>query len=779
MKSRFCRTYMIGIRIYKYEFRLVIIIKNKMKRLITLSVIFLTSILFLGFGSKVFAQNKNTSDVRGRIIDSLLTLIKSDNTDTNKIIHANKLCYEYTNAGLYDTALNYGNVALQVAHNLFEQGVEKTSPAFKRIKKGMANSYSNIGNIYKDLGDYPKALDYYSQSLKVAEELGDKKAIAKNLGNSGIVYHSQSDYPKALDYYLRALKITEELVDKKGTTAHLCNIASIYSDQGDYSKALNYSFKALKLAEDIGNKNYIAIILGNIGIEYVGKPDNAKAIEYYFRALKLAKEIGDKNGIAIHLGNIGNIYRGHGDFPKALDYYFKSLKLREELGAKDLIASTLCNIGSLYVTTGKFNSAESYLKRANSIFDSIGALDFLRQTEESLSQLYDTTAQVAVHNGQYLIAAEKFNLSMLYYKKSIALKDTLFSRENKKQLVRKEMNFEFDKKEAVIKASHDKEMAIAEAEKKKQKIVIWSTFGGLLLVVVFAGFIFRSLRITRKQKNIIELQKNEVSRQKEIVEKQKGKIIDSITYAQRIQESILMKESEIQNYLSDCFIYFQPKDIVSGDFYWCTKTGDKIIIAAIDCTGHGVPGAFMSMIGNTLLNQIVNEKHITKPSEILQLLNLGVFEALHQEKDGSLADDGMDIALCCIDYKNNEIQYAGAQNPLYVLSGSQIEVISADIHVIGGCVTTSIITDPMKKEFTNHVIPIKKDMNIYLFSDGYMDQFGGIDNKKFGIKRFKELIVNNQQLGMQKQKELIASAHNEWKGNSNQIDDILIIGIRI
>ena len=460
----------------------------------------------------------------------------------------------------------------------------------------------------------------------------------------------------------------------------------------------------------------------------------------------------------------GVVYYSQKNYPKTLDYFFKSLKLYEELGDKNGIAQRLSGIGALYTTTGKFIEAEHYLKRAIALNDTIGNMDDLRESEELISQLYDTTG--------------RFKEALIHYKKAIALKDTLFSQENKKQLIRKEMNFEFDKKEAATKAEHDKEIAVAEAEKKKQQIIIWSVIAGLLLVIVFSGFVFRSLRITRKQKNIIELQKNEVDKQKEIVEKQKEKIVDSITYAQRIQQSILMEESEVQNYLPECFIYFQPKDIVSGDFYWCSKIDDKIILAAVDCTGHGVPGAFMSMIGNTLLNQIVNEKHITKPSEILHYLNLGVYEALHQKKDGALSDDGMDIALCCIDQENNEVQYSG-QNSLYVLSDGKIEVIKGDIYGIGGGGMIAKIHDPLKKVFTNHVIPIKEGMSIYLSTDGYMDQFGGNDRKKFGTQKFKDLLLNNRHQDMQKQKQKIAIAHTEWKGSSTQVDDVLVIGIKL
>ena len=520
----------------------------------------------------------------------------------------------------------------------------------------------------------------------------------------------------------------------------------------------------MNIYEAIGNRNYYASMLGNIGNIYLHLNNFSKSLEYGFKALKIAEELSIKRVIAGVLSNIGNVYEAQKNYPKALEYQFKSLNKANELGDKQGIAVNLSNIGTLYTKTGKFKEAEQFLKRAILIDDSVGALNDLRTFEESLYQLYDTTG--------------RFKEALIHYKKAISLKDTLFSQENKKQLIRKEMNYEFDKKEAATKAEHEKEMAVADAEKKKQQIVIWSVIGGLILVIVFAGFVFRSLRITRKQKKIIELQKNEVDKQKEIVEKQKEKIVDSINYAQRIQQSILMEESEIQTYLPECFIYFQPKDIVSGDFYWCSKLGDKIILAAVDCTGHGVPGAFMSMIGNTLLNQIVNEKHITKPSEILHYLNLGVYEALHQKKDGALSDDGMDIALCCIDYKNNEVQYAG-QNPLYILSEGKIEVIKGDMYGIGGGGMIAKLHDPLKKAFANHVVPIKKGMSIYLYTDGYMDQFGGGDRKKFGAQRFKELLLNNGHLSMPKQKELIASAHEEWKGKTVQIDDVLVIGVRV
>ncbi len=626
------------------------------------------------------------------------------------------------------------------------------------------NHINNLGLEYLNITNYDQALKYAEAAKEQASKLNFAIGEGKSYNLLGDINWYKGNYVVSADNYFKALKLFENIENKNFIADCNGNIGWVYLNQGNYEKALEYFTKSLAVNQKINRKIDILNNYNDLGVLYKIKNNYEKALEYYFKALKIASELGKKNGIAGLLSNIGNIYALQKNYPKALDSYKRSMKMNEELGNKNINAINLGNIGSLYTAAGKFKEAEQYLKKAIAIDYSIGANDKLRQFEESLSQLYDTT-------GRYKDA-------LIHYKKSIALKDTLFSQENKKQLVRKEMNYEFDKKEAATKAEHDKEMAVADAEKKKQKIIIWAVISGLLLVIVFAGFVYRSLRITRKQKSIIELQKNEVDKQKEIVEKQKEKIVESISYAQRIQQSILMEESEVQNYLPNSFIYFQPKDIVSGDFYWCSKTDDKIIIAAVDCTGHGVPGAFMSMIGNTLLNQIVNEKHITKPSEILHYLNLGVYEALHQKKDGALSDDGMDIALCCIDYKNNEVQYAG-QNPLYVLSDGKVGEIKGDIYGIGGGSMIAKLNDPLKKVFANRVIPIKEGMSIYLSTDGYMDQFGGEDRKKFGMQKFKELLLSNRHLEMPKQKELIASAHGEWKGNTPQIDDVLVIGISL
>ncbi|MGQ0827787.1 MAG: PP2C family protein-serine/threonine phosphatase, partial [Bacteroidota bacterium] len=261
-----------------------------------------------------------------------------------------------------------------------------------------------------------------------------------------------------------------------------------------------------------------------------------------------------------------------------------------------------------------------------------------------------------------------------------------------------------------------------------------------------------------------------------LLNEQHKKITDSINYAKRIQQSILPRESEIQKIVPQSFIFYQPRDIVSGDFYWFSQVEKKIIIAAVDCTGHGVPGAFMSLIGNTLLNEIINEKRVTDPASILSLLHLNVLKALHQREGEVQNQDGMEMSLCVIDNENKLIEFAGAMTPIYVVKNGLVNVIQPDTRGIGGI--NAAIQKGEKVEFSTKQIPIEKNMCLYMFTDGYMDQFGGPKNKKFNAPMFKKMLLYFQALDMESQKSGMEEIMKNWRGDHRQIDDMLVIGIR-
>lgn len=299
-------------------------------------------------------------------------------------------------------------------------------------------------------------------------------------------------------------------------------------------------------------------------------------------------------------------------------------------------------------------------------------------------------------------------------------------------------------------------------------------------MLILAFLIFRSYK-QKKKDNIL------LTEQKQQIETQRDEITDSIKYAKRIQTAILPPGDYINSIMPPRFILFKPKDIVSGDFYWVTEKNGKIIAVAADCTGHGVPGAFMSMLGVTFLNDIVKKEGIVRANEILDNLKGFVIKSLRQTGKEGESKDGMDIALCVLDKKANTIEYSGANNPLYIISDKPVE--NGDtILESGKFVLTEFKPDKMpigihysekNMEFTNHVIQLQKGDSIYLFSDGFPDQFGGEKGKKFKYKPFKQLLLDNCCKSMEEQKVILEETFSNWKGDFEQIDDVLVIGMKI
>jgi len=448
-----------------------------------------------------------------------------------------------------------------------------------------------------------------------------------------------------------------------------------------------------------------------------------------------------------------------------LNYYVKSLNLLKNGGNKTRLAEVIAHIGNLYIKIGKFKEAEKYLKKAIVLDDSIQALDGLRQSEEYLSLLYDTIGRP--------------KLAFIHYKKAMALEDTIFSQENKKQLVRKELNYEFDKKEAATKADQDKKDAVTAAEKQKQKAITYSVSVGLFLVLILALIIYIGYRQKQKANTIIIWQKAEVENQKALLEYKNREITDSINYAKRIQQAKLPNKKDIYTALPQSFVLFKPKDIVSGDFYFFHKTDQSVFIAAADCTGHGVPGAFMSMIGSEKLEDAVSLTNDT--SEILKLLNKGIKTSLHQSETAESTRDGMDIALIRIDVAGSQnraglttIYYAGANRPIWIIrkDQSEIEEMKATKKAIGGFTEDN-------QFFETHELKLQQGDTLYIFTDGYADQFGGIEGKKLMTKKFKETLLEIQNKTMQEQEIHLNTFIDNWQGKKEQVDDILVIGIRI
>ena len=648
------------------------------------------------------------------------------------------------------TALNTKGVSFYIRGD-YAKAVEYYTRSLKikeelGDKSGITGSLNNIGLIYNHQGDYTKAIDYCARSLIIYEELEDKKGIATSLNNIGNIYVDQGDYSRAIDYCTRSLKIKEELGNKNGIASSLNNIGNIYADHGDYARAIDYYTKSLKISEELGDKNGIAASLNNIGMIYDYQGNKTKAMDYYTRSLKIEEEFGDKRGIAKSLNNIGNIYLDQDDYARAMDYCARSLIIDEELGNKSGIASSMNRIGIIYKSQGDYTKAVEKSIKALSIAKEIGNVANIKSASENLCETYKK-------QGKYSQALEMHELY-------IEMRDSMLSIENKEAIIQQEFKYKYEKEQALADAKHQEQMALSAEREKRQQLIAYSAGGGLVMVLLFAFFILNRLQVTRRQKKVIE-------KQKELVEEQKKDITDSIQYAENIQKALLPDAQEL-SLIPDGFVLFQPKDIVSGDFYWLQHHNDKVYLAACDCTGHGVPGAFMSMIGSSLLDEAVVEKGLTQPNEIFFEVRKGFINALKQT--GETQKDGMDAVLIAWDKKSN-LQLAAAYSPVLIIRKGEIQDLKPDRQPVG-------FHTGEQKPFTHHELKLEKGDTVYIFSDGYPDQFGGPKDKKFMMKNFKKLLLSIQDKTMNEQKTILETTMAEWKGDTEQVDDILVMGVR-
>ncbi|TXB64833.1 tetratricopeptide repeat protein [Vicingus serpentipes] len=718
------------------------------------------------------------------LLDSCLVLFHKSNQDTSKVIALNGICENMVSA--YWVKYQF------YQYQLINKAIKK-QPQDKRLKKSLANALNNLGLIYRDEGDIEKALDYYTQSLKLLEVTNDKHGLADCLNNIGFLYKNKGELNNALDYYKRSLKIRTELNEKEGIALSLNNIGLLYLNQGLIKEALNYSLKSLKIREEIGDKNGIAQSLNNIGMLYNNQGSIEEALNYYSQSLKLYEELGDKKGIAFSLNNVGFILYNMGLNDKAKECYEKSLKLRKELGNKQGIAESLNNIGYIYIESdsndlalryfeqslilqkesenkkgisntlnnigyiyflnNNLNKALNYSKKSLEIANQIGFPESIKNAANNLSQIYQK-------QGNY---KEAFNMKNL----QIQMRDSINNDENQKATLLQHAKYEYEKQKALDDAEHEKTLAIEKESKAKQKIIIYSIAFGLLLVAIFLIFVINRLQVTRKQKELIEIQKKEVESAHHELEDKNQEITDSIRYAKRIQSAILPSNKTIKEYLPDSFILYKPKDIVAGDFYWMEHKEGRVLFAAADCTGHGVPGAMVSVVCNNGLNRSVREYGLKDPGEILNKTREIVIAEF--EKSEEEVKDGMDIALCSLE--GNTLKYAGANNPLWIIRNGEIIETKADKQPIGKF-------DELLP-YTTHTFELQKGDTIYIFSDGYVDQFGGEKGKKFKTANFKKLLLTIQNESIEKQKQLINESFETWKGNLEQIDDVCVIGVKI
>lgn len=589
----------------------------------------------------------------------------------------------------------------------------------KQFKKGISKFYMQLQLFYAGIGDTAQTLGYINRSLALEKEFADPTRLARGYYLAGLTYSKMRKHQKAIKYFLASVEAY-----KTNTTAPQEQVAQTYMNLGDEYLAINEYDKGLDAYSQLH--------------DMANSTDDVAAI--FMATLKKGKALSLK-----------------GEFAKALSMHNDLLKMVTETGEGSTSPGgmVLIELAQDHYRHRDHKTAMGYIHKALDIVEKDGALTEI-YTLETLAYKIDSAGNDLPHAYKH------------FYNATI-LKEKLNKDELLKQGAREKFQSELEMQQLAFKAEQEKKDAEARNEKRRNMIIL--TFGIVVLLLIsgFLFFVFRSLRITKKQKATIELQKNETEQQKHLIEEKQKEIVDSITYAKRLQQAILPPQEFVNAHVPHNFILYKPKDIVAGDFYWAEKSDDLFFIAAADSTGHGVPGALVSVVCSNALNRALKEFKLREPGTILDKTRELVLETF--EKSTSEVKDGMDISLLCINSTSKQVLWSGANNPLWFVQNNELKEIKADKQPIG--------KTEYPKPFTTHHIAYKENTVFYLFTDGLADQFGGPNGKKFKYKQFSDLLLKNNDLSQKDQAEIINKAFAEWKGELEQVDDVCVIGIRL
>jgi serine phosphatase RsbU (regulator of sigma subunit)/Flp pilus assembly protein TadD len=611
------------------------------------------------------------------------------------------------------------------------------------------NLLIDISLQYKDK-EKVKGISFAREALELSKRINYDSGICYSSGMIADFYYEQLNYVEALKNYLTAAEAGERNKMYSELSKIYNAMGIIYSNQGRYEQSLKYFLKLAKLAEQHNQDKRLAIAYNNIGIAYKDLKRYTEAKKYYDKALGLFEKSGFAKGIGSANSNLGIISHIIGDDESALLYYNKAMEAFRKI--KDTIneAGLYTNIGELYRDQKKYQKALEYYNIGLAKAKKYNNVHFTNDAYEGMAVLY---AEI-----------QDFKNAYKYHKLHLALSDSIKNEEGMRQVQELERRLETEKQEKEIqilkqnKEIQDLKVATQAARIKKNTAIIYSVVVILAIVVVMSFFIYKAYSQVKRTNTELAHKKKEIQ--------------DSIHYAKNIQESMLPDVKILRSYFPEGFGLFLPKDVVSGDFYWFNELNNRLYFAVADCTGHGVPGAFMSMIGIDKLNQSLVDKKIDSLSGILSFLNSGIKKALKQTTDSSLSRDGMDIAICSFDKTTLQLKYAGANRPLWLIRKNEMIEFKPTKASIGG------FTDD-NQLFQENEIQLQKDDVIYIFSDGFADQFGGPKRKKLMSSQLKKILIENHTLPMSKQELKYKQIFDEWKGTLEQVDDVLLLGIRI
>lgn len=653
-------------------------------------------------------------------------------------------------------------VLLLLSQSLFSQKKEEKHPkadSIRAVIDKMPRDTARLRMINKLYLEYSlfnseKAMSAAEELLAEAEELRDTNWIAVSYDNIARVHWMNEDPPQALFFLQKKLALCEMRHDLTGVANCYNNMGAVYRGTKNLDKALENFQKSheirIKLHDTIGMGSSLA----NIGMIYDMRGDMRTGLTYYFQSRKMREKQKDIMNLAVVYTNIGSAYIKLRVIDSALIALDSALLLYRQLGDLRGLASNYQNMGSALYALKQYPESKAYEDSAIVFGRKSGKLEVVLNAYGELSKIEEELGN--------------FQEALHWQVRKFELYDTLYNTNMSGQVAEMEAKYQSEKKQ------RENDQLKADAARNAVINNFLYALAGLGLII--AGVLFYAYRNKRKSNRAL-------AKQNKQIESQKKEITDSITYAQRIQQAILPAADTLQNEFAESFALYKPKAIVSGDFWWTQTHNGKLIIAVGDCTGHGVPGAFMSMLGVDKLTTLA--PFSVSPAELLSSLNRSVKETLrtgneaheHEARTGliskTIVQDGMDLALLSFDPAKRKLVYAGANRPLWIFNAKkEWREYKPTKAAIGGHIG-------INQQYEQEEVSLSPGDTLYLFTDGFADQFGGPEGKKIMTRRLRDWLTELQALSMDGQRQELDTRFANWKGNNEQVDDVLVIGIRI